>query len=122
RPFRKFPSIGVDRHARPYRPFRQTGRVASSHGSLFCTWRDLRTSMHRRSNAPIKGPDRKMIPVTGQSTASHRLLLSIMVATFLAGPSLLFATEYVIPKGEDVAAFFSRLPEDATYISFSGAA
>ena len=63
-----------------------------------------------------------MTPVTGQSTASHRLLRSIMVAAFLAGPSLLFATEYVIPKGEDVAAFFSRLPEDATYISFSGAA
>ena len=59
---------------------------------------------------------------TDRRITVRHLLRSITITAFLAGPSLLFATEYVIPKGEDVAAFFSRLPEDATYISFSDAA
>ena len=32
------------------------------------------------------------------------------------------ATEYVVPAGSDVGAFFAKLPADATYISFSAAA
>jgi len=42
-----------------------------------------------------------------------------------AGLSLLGtarATEYVVPAGSDVGAFFAKLPADATYISFSAAA
>lgn len=40
----------------------------------------------------------------------------------LSASTPLAATEYVVPAGRDVGAFFATLPEDATSVVFSGAA
>ncbi|MBX2971704.1 MAG: hypothetical protein KF797_01245 [Flavobacteriales bacterium] len=44
-------------------------------------------------------------------------LLSILLCNVVSR-----ATEYVVPAGDDVSAFFAKLPKDATYVSFSAAA
>ncbi len=44
----------------------------------------------------------------------------LRILPLLLLPSLAQATEYVVPMG-DVSAFFAKLPDDATYLSFSAA-
>lgn len=50
-----------------------------------------------------------------------KLLFAFTLTCGLA-PLASRATEYIVPAGKEVSAFFAELPKDATYISFSAAA
>jgi hypothetical protein len=45
----------------------------------------------------------------------------LAMLAFIAAPSLSFSVDYQVPVN-DVAGFFARLPDDATYVHFSAAA